>query len=398
MIYNFNPKGIDAENFWNAVKRSRKINGNFVFFLNIPLFYTETNRTQELLHNFDMNFGGTLSSTDILSDRNRHYYLLSSIMEEAIASSQMEGATTTRKVAKDMLRKQAKPKDKSEQMILNNYNTIRYLSEHKDDEFSAELLLEIHRQITEKTLDDKNDEGRFRTDDNIFVVNGITGEVAHEPPSYAQIPSAVATLCDFVNHEGKKFIHPIIKAIIIHFLISYLHPFVDGNGRTARSLFYWYMLKKGYWLAEYLSISRVIYKSKVQYEKAFLYTEHDDFDLGYFIQYNLKVLNKAFDELKIYLDRKSKESSALLEYRIPGLNERQIQIVKMCDKNPAAVFTSKGLETRFGVSIKTIRSDLEGLVQKGLMETVAINKRLSGYVRGKEFEENLAKMGKIYRI
>ena len=382
------PKGIKPEEFWAAIKYSRTFNSKTYNFHTCIFSIFETNKMQEYLHNFDMNFGGTIASSDIISNKNRQYYLLSSIMEEAIASSQMEGASTTRKVAKEMLRKQAKPKDKSQQMILNNYNTIRYLSEHKNDSLTPELLLEIHRQITEKTLDDPNDEGRFRTDDNIFVVNGITGEVAHDPPSHKQIMDTVTQLCIFAN-EDKTFVHPIIKAIIIHFMISYLHPFVDGNGRTSRSLFYWYMLKKGYWLTEYLSISRIIYKSKGQYEKAFLYTEHDDFDLGYFINYNLRVLNEAFNELHAYLERKAQENTSLLEYRIPGINERQMQIIKICIKTPNSTFTSKDLETRFNVSVKTIRSDLEGLVELGLLTTVPLNKRLTAYTRAKNFEERL---------
>ena len=382
------PKGIKPEEFWAAIKYSRAFNSKTYNFHSCIFSIFETTKMQEYLHNFDMNFGGTIASSDIISNKNRQYYLLSSIMEEAIASSQMEGASTTRKVAKEMLRKQAKPKDKSQQMILNNYNTIRYLSEHKEDSLTPELLLDIHRQITEKTLDDPNDEGRFRTDDNIFVVNGITGEVAHDPPSHKQIMDTVIQLCIFAN-EDKTFVHPIIKAIIIHFMISYLHPFVDGNGRTARSLFYWYMLKKGYWLTEYLSISRIIYKTKGQYEKAFLYTEHDNFDLGYFINYNLKVLNDAFNELQAYLDRKTQENAALLEYRIPGINERQMQIIKICIKTPNSTFTSKDLETRFNVSVKTIRSDLIGLVELGLLTTVPLNKRLTAYTRAKNFEVRL---------
>ena len=382
------PKGLKAEGFWSAVKYSRRLQTKTFKFSACNFFFTETSFMQESLHNFDMNFGGTLASSNILTDKNRHYYLVSSLMEEAIASSQMEGASTTRKVAKEMLRKQARPKDKSQQMILNNYNTIRYLSEHKNDDLTPELLLNIHKQITEKTLDDANDEGKFRSDNNIFVVNGITGEVAHEPPSFTVISETVEQICRFANND-ETFIHPVIKAIIIHFMISYLHPFVDGNGRTARSLFYWYMLKKGYWLTEYLSISRVIYKSKVQYEKAFLYTEHDDFDLGYFIQYNLKVLKQAFEELQIYLERKTQENNALLEYRILGLNERQMQIIKICVEKPSSMFTSKDLQTRFNVSVKTLRSDLEGLVSVGLMETVAVNKRLTGYTRSKNFENKL---------
>ena len=385
------PKGIKPEDFWAAIKYSRTVNSKTYNFHSCIFTIFETNKMQEILHNIDMNFGGVLASSSIIPDKNRQYYLLSSIMEEAIASSQMEGASTTRKVAKEMLRKQAKPKDKSQQMILNNYNTIRYLSEHKNDSLTPEVLLDIHRQITEKTLDDPNDEGKFRTDDNIFVVNGITGEVAHDPPSHKQIMDTVIQLCIFAN-EDKTFVHPIIKAIIIHFMISYLHPFVDGNGRTARSLFYWYMLKKGYWLTEYLSISRIIYKSKGQYEKAFLYTEHDGFDLGYFVQYNLKVLNQSFEELKLYLERKASEQNALQEYRIPGLNERQIQIVKLYVEKPTSVFTSKDLETRFNVSVKTIRSDLEGLVELGLLTTVPLNKRLTGYARVENFEERLGEI------
>ncbi|MGI5058543.1 Fic family protein [Treponema pectinovorum] len=386
------PQKLNAEDFWYAVKQSRIIGSKNFKFLSCNFFYHETNRMQKSLHNFDMNFGGSLSSSNLISDKNKQYYLLNSIMEEAIASSQMEGAATTRKVAKQMLRKQAKPKDKSQQMILNNYNTIRYLSEHKEDEFSPELLLDIHRQITEKTLGDSNDEGRFRTDDNILVVNGITGEVAHTPPSHTLIYSTVQELCDFINFETKNFIHPIIKAIIIHFMISYLHPFVDGNGRTARSLFYWYMLKKNYWLTEYLSISRIIYKSKVQYEKSFLYTEYDDYDLGYFITYNLKVLTRAYEELKIYLQRKSKEQNALLEYKISGLNERQIQIIRLCQEKPDSFFITKELALRFNVSTKTIRADLEGLVKIGLMEIILLNKRLKGYSKAKSFDSKLEKI------
>ena len=382
------PNGIEPEDFWAAIKYLRKTNYKLLQFYTCTLSFFETNKMQEILHNIDMNFGGVLASSSIIPDKNRQYYLLSSIMEEAIASSQMEGASTTRKVAKEMLRKQAKPKDKSQQMIVNNYNTIRLLSDHKNEGLTPKLLLDIHRQITEKTLENHEDEGRFRTDDNIVVMDGISGDIAHTPPSYKYIEESIVQLCNFVN-EDKTFIHPIIKAIILHFMISFLHPFVDGNGRTARSLFYWYMLKKGYWLTEYLSISRIIYKTKGQYEKAFLYTENDEFDLGYFVQYNLKVLYKAFEELKIYLERKAQENAALLEYRIPGLNERQLQIVKMCAEKQAAIIKSKDLQIQFNVSVKTIRSDLEGLVELGLLITIPLNKRLIGYTRAENFEERL---------
>ena len=280
------------------------------------------------------------------------------------------------------------------QMILNNYNTILYLSSRKNDPLTAELLLDVHKHITDQTLEDPEDEGKFRSDNKIFVQDGITGEIVHNPPDWSLISVSVEALCRFVNEE-KEFIHPIIKAIILHFMISYLHPFVDGNGRTARSLFYWYMLKKGYWLTEFLSISRIIYKSKVQYEKAFLYTESDEMDLNYFLSYNLRVMKKAFDELRLYLERKEKEQNALLEFRIPGINERQAQIIKNTVEKKNVMFISKDLERVMNVSVKTIRSDLEGLVKLGLLEKIQINKRLAGYVKGAFFESNLRKLREI---
>lgn len=383
----YKPKNTDDADFWNAIKISRI--GELISFGKRLFKFKITTHMQKFLHEFDMNFGGTLLTSDTISEKKKQYYLLSSLMEEAIASSQMEGANTTRKVAKDMLRKQAKPKNIDQQMIVNNYNTIRFLVEQKDKNFSPELLLEIHKMISENTLENHEDEGKFRTSDNIVVMDSLKGEIAHTPPSYTEINTYIDDLCNFVNND-EKYIHPIVKAIIIHFIISYLHPFVDGNGRTARSLFYWYMLKKGYWLTEFLSISRIIYRSKNRYEKAFLYVENDELDLGYFINYNLNVLQQSFNELKIYLNKKTNEEKSLLDFKfIKGINERQAQIIKMCIEKPSTIFIAKELETTFNVSVKTIRNDLIGLVQLGILDSLAINQRLTGYTRVQNLEEKL---------
>ena len=383
----YKPKNTDDADFWNAIKISRI--GELISFGKRLFKFKITTHMQKFLHEFDMNFGGTLLTSDTISEKKKQYYLLSSLMEEAIASSQMEGANTTRKVAKDMLRKQAKPKNIDQQMIVNNYNTIRFLVEQKDKSFSPELLLEIHKMISENTLENHEDEGKFRTSDNIVVMDSLKGEIAHTPPSYTEINTYIDDLCNFANND-EKYIHPIVKAIIIHFIISYLHPFVDGNGRTARSLFYWYMLKKGYWLTEFLSISRIIYRSKNRYEKAFLYVENDELDLGYFINYNLNVLQQSFNELKIYLNKKTNEEKSLFDFKfIKGINERQAQIIKMCIEKPSTIFIAKELETTFNVSVKTIRNDLIGLVQLGILDSLAINQRLTGYTRVQNLEEKL---------
>src|SRR5690606_38521621 len=133
--------------------------------------------------------------------------------------------------------------------------------------------------------------------------------------------------CDFANDKEKIdfFLHPITKGIILHFLIGYIHPFVDGNGRTARTIFYWYLLKHGYWLIEFMSVSRIILSSKAQYSRAYLHTEQDENDLTYFVHYNLRCIHLALEDLKRYIKRKSEEKqSAMNMLRSTSLNERQI--------------------------------------------------------------------------
>ena len=237
------PKGCSAKNLWTHVKASRTKSAIRVWpKYNIVLGLT--NHMQRMCHEFDMNFGGACGTSSIIPNDSKEHYLVSSLMEEAIFSSQMEGAATTRQAAKEMLRKRMTPKDKSQQMIANNYQTIQFVVQHQDTPLTVELLQHIHHLMTENTLENPEDAGRFRTNDEVVVENGITHEIVHRPPSHTEIPSFVNDLCTFFNEkQSQVFIHPIIRGIIIHFMIAYMHPFVDGNGRTARALFYWYMLK-----------------------------------------------------------------------------------------------------------------------------------------------------------
>lgn len=381
---------ITPQELWACVKLDRLLKRKIVWS-KYNISFAITNKMQRMCHYFDMNFGGSWGNNSIIPDTNKERYLISSLMEEAISSSQMEGAATTRKIAKDMLRKNNSPRSRSEQMIFNNYQTIRFIVEHKSEPLTPELLLRVHSLMTNKTLDNSEDEGRFRTNDDIVVANGLTNEVVHTPPSFADIPSFANDLCTFFNSDTKDdFIHPIIKAIIIHFVVAYVHPFTDGNGRTARALFYWYMLKNGYWLMEYMSISRIIYKSKPSYEKSFLFSEQDSNDMGYFISYNIRVLELAFGELQRYIRRKTSQrhlaSSFLIE---EGINERQADILALIKENPQKVLTVKELQTRYGVSNPTARLDIEGLLQKGYLHRVRVNKKKSTFIKGDKFDDLL---------
>ncbi len=377
---------------WTAVKFSRLLKRQYIPFGKYLFSFTSTDYVLKMLHNFDLNIGGSLGSNVSIAETDKSRYLISSIMEEAISSSQMEGAATTRKKAKEMLQKELKPKNRSEQMILNNYETIQYITQHRDDDLTPENLLYLHGLITKNTLEKPEEEGVFRTSNEVFVVNHTTSEVVHQPPSHTEIVDLLNALCVFFNTDKGDFIHPIVKGIIIHFMIAWIHPFSDGNGRTARTLFYWYMLKRGYWLTEYLSISRIIKDTKNQYEKAYLYTENDENDITYFVTYHLKTMEKAFDALKEYIRRKQREAKHAAQFlKIPNINERQAQIIKLLHDEPDRVLNSKEIENRFQVSNFTARSDLKGLEELGFLTIIQVNKIKQSFIRSNDFNSILKK-------
>lgn len=379
-----------AKELWAFLKQLRE-RGNINVWNRYGIHFCHTNEMNRLCHLFDMNFGG-LWGSDNMATEKQEIYLINSLMEEAISSSQMEGASTTRKVAKEMLRKEMTPRDRSQQMICNNYRTIRFITSIKSDPLTKELFLKIHEYMTDGTLENPEDAGRLRTNNDVVVENAITHEVVHTPPSFSEIPDFVTWLCDFFNDvDEDMFIHPIIRGIIIHFMIAYVHPFADGNGRTARAMFYWYMLKKRYWLTEYMSISRIIARSKKSYEKSFMQTEADGNDIGYFIKYNLDVLLKAFEDLQAYIKRKQNEKRSSERFlKLGDISSIEAEILQRFDDHKDEVMTAKDVAARFIISPTTARTALRNLTEKGYLKEIAFNKRKRGYIKSEDFDRKIS--------
>ena len=376
---------------WGYLKKHRRAAGISIYpRYGLRLFVTP--QMQGQLYELDQMLQADRFVTELIPPTHKRRYLMSALMEEAIRSSQIEGAATTRRVAKEMLRKNITPRDRSQRMILNNYRTMALLQEQRNAEMTEELLLQIHRSMVRGTLVHSVDEGRFRTEeDDVYVANELTKEVVHTPPSASELSDFMQFFLSLCNdREQPTFIHPILRGIIIHFLIGYMHPFVDGNGRTARALFFWYMLRSGYSLLEYLSISQVIYNGKSRYEEAYLKVETDDLDLGYFVQYHLKVLRRSIESFKSYAEQKLKEQESLTPLlRIGGLNERQMHILRLYQESDTLSLTGGEVVQRFGVTLATAKSDLKGLVERGFLDEIAYNKVKRGYLKSSRFDELL---------
>lgn len=190
-------------------------------------------------------------------------------------------------------------------------------------------------------------------------------------------------VCDYVNRTNdSSFIHPIIKGIVLHFLIGYIHPFNDGNGRTARSLFYWYTLSHGYWFMEYLSISPEILRTKNQYALAYLYSEYDDLDLTYFIRYNLECLNLAFQEFIRYAEsvQELQLNAQMISRSIEGLTQRQAEILTDMNENPNYEYTISQISEKFVIARESARTDLLHLHDMNLISKVRRGKTFYFYV------------------
>lgn len=385
------PFGTTAEDVWLVTKFEREKQANPLYIGGETFHFLQTARMQKALHEIDMKYGQNLFGGLDLSESEKKQYLVSSVMEEAIASSQLEGAVTTRVVAKEMLRQQRSPRNESEQMIANNHEAIQYIHAIKNEPLTPVHLMKIQGLLTHNTLRNREEEGRLRTNDGVRVIDAVTNEIIHYPPPVEKLKKYIDDFCKFCNEDPPGyFIHPIVKASTIHFLIGYIHPFTDGNGRTARALFYWYLLQQGYWLTEYLSISSVIKDTRQQYYKAYLYAEIDDNDLTYFVQYQIKVLQKSYEKLKDYLHRKQQQKRETSHLLISGgLNERQVRIIQWLLEDSAKIVTVKEVEVAFSVSNQTARNDLQGLVDKGWAKSSFINNKKQIFSRSDRFDKKI---------
>jgi Fic family protein len=276
-------------------------------------------------------------------------------MEEAITSSQLEGAATTREVAKEMIRTGRQPRNKDERMIFNNYQTMQRIMDLQTSSLSPEIVFEIHRRVTDQTLDNPDAAGRFRNEDEKINIGNHEGVIFHEPPLPVELPERLRLMCEFANGAiPEYFIHPVVRAIILHFWLAYDHPFVDGNGRTA------------------ISISTVLRKAPARYGRSFLYTETDDNDLTYFIVAQAKVIADAIKKLHDYINEKTLELRELEKHlrALDLFNHRQVDVIRHALKHPFQHYAIESHKMSHKIAYETARTDLLDLCAHGILEKV----------------------------
>ncbi|MCH8544001.1 MAG: Fic family protein [Alcanivorax sp.] len=308
--------------------------------------------------------------------RHLRYLLKDLTQDEAISSSQLEGAATTTLAAKTMLSRKRKPRTPDERMILGNYKMMKFAWEHRQSDLSPDLILALHRTGVEGIDDTRYHPGHFREHDDV-VVEDRDGVVVHQPPDAKGLPKRMQRLCKWANrcHDDAdlpEYVHPLVKAMALHFAIGFEHPFRDGNGRVARALFYWFMFRNDYGAFRYISISVLLKKAAAQYGKSYLYSETDDLDLTYFLEHQAGIVSRALDAFLKTYERGVKETqqfsrwlaeSGLLE----ALTDRQVAALNIAQQGMPTALSIEEAAQHLQCSYNTAAAALNELVDLGIL-------------------------------
>ncbi len=371
--------GIDHSRAWSIVKFARRTQLKAVVDLGEPprpgrILLTPT--IQKAISECDRNTTDAALEwmCNKIGEQKHVEYLLNDLIEdEAISSSQLEGAATTTKIAKDMLKRKRQPRTPDEKMIIGNYKMMQFAWKNRNLDLSLDLISEIHQTGVEGIDDEKYHPGEFRVDDSVVVEDG-NGDTVYTPPPADGLEARLEKIVAWANADhcqslSDKYIHPLVKAIIIHFIIGFEHPFHDGNGRVARSLFYWFMFKHGFGAFRYIAISTLLKAAPIKYGRSYLYTESDELDLTYFIDYQSDIVIRS---IQAYIEEYNKALKDIESFNIflyesglfGQLSDKQKTILQVAKNGKAHQFSALNVQSNLGCSYNTAAAALNGLVEK----------------------------------
>ena len=304
------------------------------------------------------------------SDSFKREFLLNSTVEESVVSAIYEGANSTRAQAKAFIERKEEAKNKDEQMLLNNYKAMLWIQDNHRLPISNELILKVHEIVTKNTLEEQEASfcGRFR--DNAVYVG------SHEGILYTKINETLKEAINLIT-DHPRALHGLVRGILLHYFIAYIHPFFDGNGRTARTLFYLQAARSDLKFVELLSVSADLKKRGEKYEKSFKEVEQNDLDMTFFIDFCLDSLLKALERVEEKVNyliniARLKDAKKLSSYQVSLLQKMALNKHREVD--------IEGYAQSINRSREVARQELKFLTQEKLLKEE---------IRGKKF---------VYRI
>ena len=298
-------------------------------------------------------------------------------VEEIESSLRIENIHSSRESIQRILQGYA-PGNRDETMVLGMKRGLEFIS-NRDNALTEENLHRLYMLTVGDYLpeEDRLLPGRYYRHGSVYVVGT---ELGHTGASPKVLPEAMAALFAFINAEDGM--DELVKAAIIHFMLAWLHPWFDGNGRTARLLHLWYLLQRGYSASLYVPFSSYINDSRNEYYKAFRTVEDNmrffgRMDVTPFILYCIEHIYHCFPKRL-----SARDAESLLPPDTATEKERALWAFVLRSYGEAG-FSTKQLERDFAnAAYATIRSFVLKFTELGLLEKVQGGNRPKYRVRG----------------
>lgn len=277
-------------------------------------------------------------------------------------------------------------RDRDIQEVINYRNVLKFIDQISSQigpgspyYFTLETILEIHRIVTERLLSE-DQSGNFRVK-QVVLRNTRTGLISYTPPPAAEIPFLMEDLVSWINTEETKELHPIIKAGIIHYEIARIHPFIDGNGRTARSSATLIMFLDGYDIRRFFSLEQYFDENPLDYYETLqavsnqLVLDTHERDLTPWLEYFTRGVAIEMNKIKERVKRISADTRVKdkLGEQVE-LNERQMIIVEFLNRNKQ--MQNRDFRKIFpDYSDDTVLRELRFLMKKGLLKKIGGTKK-----------------------
>lgn len=353
-----NPRQADRDFLWAVLKWIRESGARRFSLAETGFRFNYTPPMLRRLHEFDLlagRFPAMLSGIDTDLHAAFRY---EAALQDTIYSGRLAGYANPLNI--DALLAGKVPTEQQDRAFYNLFHLMRA-------PLSAPFTLTPEQLFNWQQLITASDNTSLRVEPS-HRNDPETNEVIYHAPAPEHLKDYVNALCDFANADNNPFIHPIARAAVLQFMLTYIRPFPDGNGRLARLVTSMYLKAHGYWFAGFISPAEVLAQNQTGYIQAFVKTEYDNNDLTYFINYFVEILAKALDafEEKINAYRTAYENLVKRTHE-HNLNARQLHILSLLKENKARTFTIKEIQHRYDVVYQTARTDLLELADAGLM-------------------------------
>ncbi len=288
------------------------------------------------------------------------------IIRSAHSSTAIEGNRLSLEQVSDLAQGReimATLKDKLE--VLNYLKVLQSIDNLTDGKKIIEKdILRIHKMVTKDTLEKPSDCGVYRNR-YVIVGNRLTGEVIFRPPSNEDVPKLMTALIKWLNSSEAKALDPVIEAGIAHYEFVRIHPFIDGNGRTARALATLILYLRGFDAKQFFCLDDYYDQDRPAYYRILQAVNQNTLDITNWLEYFVEGVKVSIAAVKERVVRLSSERLRKAEEGQIALTERQMKLVEFINQNGR--ITNRDVRDMFKISDEAVRKEIAKLTKLGVL-------------------------------